>query len=724
MTDRPLYISFLWHMHQPFYKDPVTGLYRLPWVRFHGTKDYLDMAEILIDFPDIKQTYNFTPSLLEQIVDYTEKNAKDKYLELTLKKASELDMEERLFILENFFLANWDNMIKPFPRYYELLMKRGLHFIRNDLIRTIRYFSDGDLLDLQVIFNLCWIDPLFRKKDPFLKMLVDKGRDYTEEDKHMLISKQFSILKEIIPRYSEMVKRGQIELSVSPFYHPILPLLCDTSSARIAMPGVNLPQKRFSHPEDAEKQIRMGIDYFERLFGYRPTGMWPSEGSVSEEVLRIASNEGIKWIGTDEDILSISIGKQLRDASRNIIEPCILYRPYTFENVSVIFRDHNLSDLIGFVYPKWDSKKAAEDFINRLIQVWSSLPKDKPHLLSIILDGENAWEYYKNDGDDFLRYLYEGLSKEKRLKTVTVSEYINEHDKGEPLNRLHAGSWINANYGVWIGHEEDNTAWDYLTETRNDLDIFQKMNPEKNLAEAWKTIYIAEGSDWNWWYGDEHSTETQKDFDELFRMNLIKVYKEIGKDTPQHLFIPVLREDRGISPVITIRGFIEPKIDGIVTSYYEWYQGAYMDIKKYGGSMHKAESILSNLYYGFNKDNLFLRIDPVIPFIELPDNTKFSINIVKPSQIKIIISVKPFLKAELFRKSDETWEKIKDISDVAVQDIFELGIPFIDLNAREKDEINLFISIIKNGEEIERCPWRGYIALTVPTPDFEKMMWY
>ncbi|OHE56344.1 MAG: hypothetical protein A2027_03530, partial [Thermodesulfovibrio sp. RBG_19FT_COMBO_41_18] len=719
MTDSPLYISFLWHMHQPFYKDPMTGLYRLPWVRFHGTKDYLDMAEILIDFPYIKQTYNFTPSLLEQIVDYTENNAKDQYLNLTLKKASELDMEEKLFILENFFLANWDNMIKPFPRYYELLMKRGLHFIRNDLIRAIRYFSDGDFLDLQVLFNLCWIDPLFRKKDPFLKMLADKGRDYTEEDKYMLISKQFSILKEIIPRYSEMVKRGQLELSVSPFYHPILPLLCDTSSARIAMPGVNLPQKRFSHPEDAEKQIRMGIDYFERLFGYRPTGMWPSEGSVSEEALRIASNEGIKWIGTDEDILSISIGKQLRDASRNVIEPGILYKPYIFENVSVIFRDHNLSDLIGFVYPKWDSKKAAEDFISKLIHVWTIMPKDKPQLLSIILDGENAWEYYKNDGHDFLKYLYEGLSKEKRLKTVTVSEYINEHDKGEPLNRLHAGSWINANYGVWIGHEEDNIAWDYLTETRNDLDIFQKMNPEKNLAEAWKAIYIAEGSDWNWWYGDEHSTETQKDFDELFRMNLMKVYKEIGKDAPQHLFIPVLREDRSISPAITIRGFIEPKIDGIVTNYYEWYQGAHMDIKKYGGSMHKAESILSNLYYGFNKDNLFLRIDPAIPFIELPDNTKFSINIVKPSQIKIIISVKPLLNAELFRKSDENWEKIKDISDFAVQDIFEIGISFTDLNAREKDEINLFISIIKNGEEIERCPWRGYITLTVPTPDFE-----
>lgn len=724
MTDRPLYISILWHMHQPFYKNLVTGLYRLPWVRFHSTKDYLDMAEILMEFPDIKQTYNFTPSLLEQIMDYTENNVKDQHLELTLKKASELNMEEKLFILENFFLANWDNMIKPFPRYYELLMKRGLHLIKTDLVRAIRYFSAGDFLDLQVLFNLCWIDPLFRNKDPFLKMLVNKGKDYTEEDKHLLISKQLSILKEIIPRYSDMVKRGQIELSVSPFYHPILPLLCDINSARIAMPDVKLPQKRFSHPEDAEKQIRMGIDYFERLFKYKPGGMWPSEGAVSEEVLRIAAKEGIKWIGTDENILSNSIGKRLRDASRNIIEPDILYRPYIFENVSIIFRDHNLSDLIGFVYSNWDSKRAAEDFINRLVQVWASMPKDKPRLLSIILDGENAWEYYKNDGQDFLRYLYEGLSREKRLKTVTVSEYLNEHDRGEPLNRLHAGSWINANYSVWIGHEEDNIAWDYLTETRDDLEIFQKLNPEKNLAEAWKAIYIAEGSDWNWWYGDEHTTENQQDFDELFRMNLMKVYREIGKEVPQQLFIPVLREDRSIPPAITIRGFIEPKIDGIVTSYYEWYQGAHMDIKKAGGSMHKAESILSNLYYGFNKDNLFLRIDTAIPFREFPDNTQFSINTVRPSQIKVIVSIKPFFKAELFSKTAGDWEKVKDISNVAIQDIFEIGIPFSDLNAGVKDEIDLFISIIKNGEEIERCPWRCSISLTVPTPDFEAMMWY
>jgi alpha-amylase/alpha-mannosidase (GH57 family) len=724
MTDRPLYIAFLWHMHQPFYKNPATGIYKLPWVRLHGTKDYLDMVEILTEFPDVRQTFNITPSLLEQITDYTENNAKDAYLELTVKKASELNTEEKVFILENFFLANWDNMIKPFPRYYELLIKRGPHLIRSELIRITRYFNENDLLDLQVLFNLSWVDPLFRKKDPLLKMLVDKGRDYTEEDKNMLILKQSSILKEIIPAYKQMAEKGQIELSVSPFYHPILPLLCDTDSARIAMPDVNLPQIRFSHPEDAEKQIRMSLDYFEKLFGYRPDGMWPSEGSVSEEVLRLVAKEHIRWIATDEDILSISIGKQLRDASRKIIEPVILYKPYIFENVSIIFRDHSLSDLIGFEYSKWDSKKAAANLINRLIEVWGSLPKDKPHLLSLILDGENAWEYYKDDGRDFLRYLYEGLSQENRLKTIKVSEYLQEHDKGEPIKKLHAGSWIYANYGVWIGHEEDNRAWDYLADARNELKVFQDANPEKDLSRAWKAIYIAEGSDWNWWYGDEHATDTQKDFDELFRTNLMKVYIEMGKEVPPNLFVPVLREDRSITPTITIRGFIEPKIDGIVTSYYEWYQGAYMDIKKSGGSMHRAESILSHFYYGFNKDNLFLRLDPAIPFSELPDNIEFSINLINPSQIKIPIWIKPSLKAELLKKRNGEWEKIKDILDVAVEDIFEIKIPFSDLNARENDEINLSTSVIKDGEEIERCPWRGYITITVPTPEFEAMLWY
>jgi alpha-amylase/alpha-mannosidase (GH57 family) len=724
MTDSPLHIAFIWHMHQPFYRDPMTGIYRLPWVRLHGTKDYLDMVEDLTGFPDIKQTFNLTPSLLEQIQSYTEENAADRHLELTLRKASELGEEEKLFILENFFLVNWDTMIKPFPKYYELLSRRGLHFVKSDIRRMIKYFSTSDLLDLQVLFNLCWIDPLFREKDEILRSLVAKGRHYTEADKHLVISKQLSILKAIIPKYKEIAERGQIEISLSPFYHPILPLLCDTNTAKIAMPNIGLPRRRFSHPEDAIKQIRMGLDYFEKLFGKRPAGMWPSEGSVSEEVLRIISKEGIRWIGTDEEILSNSLGKGLRDASGNITAPEILYKPHIFENVSIVFRDRQLSDLIGFVYSKWNPKTAAEDFIKRLLHAQASVSGDRPYLLTIILDGENAWEYYGNDGHDFLRYLYEGLSHEERLKTVTVSEFINEYGRGETLDRLHAGSWINANFRVWIGHDEDNRAWDCLTETRENLEAFAKLNPSRNLAEAWKAIYVAEGSDWNWWYGDEHTTEYQHDFDELFRLNLIKVYKEMGKEVPEHLFIPIPREDRGIVPIVAIRGFIEPKIDGVVTNYYEWYQSAYIDVKRSGGSMHRAESILSRLYYGFNKDNFYLRVDPLIPFSEFPDDSKFSILILKPFPSKIVVPIRPpSSKADFFEKAGEDWKKTEEIIDIAVQEIFEIKIPFNLIKAHENDEINIFVCVIKNGEEVERCPWSGSISFTVPTPDFEAMMW-
>jgi alpha-amylase/alpha-mannosidase (GH57 family) len=724
MSDNPLHIAFVWHMHQPYYRDAITGLYRLPWVRLHGTKDYLDMVEVLRDFPDIKQTFNFTPSLLEQLIDYTENLAHDIYLELTRKKANELTSEDRVFLLEHFFLANWETMIKPFPRYHELLVKRGLRLIRSELMRKIRYFSEGDFLDLQVLFNLSWIDPVFREKDPFLSMLVQKGRNFSEEDKHTLISKQFGILNRIIPAYREMTAKGQVELSVSPFYHPILPLLCDTNSARMAMPDIQLPRMRFTYPQDAEKQIRMGIDYFEKLFGYRPVGMWPSEGSVSEEAVRIAVSLGIQWLGTDENILAASLGRRMRDGAGNINDPGAFYRPYRFGDASLIFRDHSMSDLIGFVYSGWEAKRAADDFIGKLVQIWMHMPKNKPQLVSIILDGENAWEYYKNDGHDFFMHLYDGLSKDKRLKTVLVSEYLSQHDRGEHLQRLHAGSWINANFRVWIGHEEDNRAWDYLTEARNDLELYQTLHPEKDLPEAWKAIYAAEGSDWNWWYGDEHSTELQKDFDELFRLNLMKVYKEMGREIPAHLFVPVQREERSVSPTVTIRGFVDPNIDGIVTSYFEWYHAAAIDVKKSGGSMHKAESLLSSLHYGFNKDSLFLRLDFAIPVQELPDDTRIVIIAVKPSESKLTVSLKPFLStAELFRKNSGEWQKIRDVTSVAFRDIFEIGIPFRDFEAKEKDEMDICISLMRNGEEMERCPWRGYISFTVPTSDFEKMMW-
>jgi alpha-amylase/alpha-mannosidase (GH57 family) len=720
---RQLHVAFLWHMHQPYYKDPFTGIYRLPWVRLHGTKDYLDMAVLLEEFPSIKQTFNLVPSLLEQIIDYTDNDARDAFLEVTVKRASELTDDERVFILKNFFLANWDTMVRPFPRYHELLVKRGLRFSETDLRRTIRYFADSDFLDLQVLFNLAWIDPVFRTQDPFLGRLVAKGREFTEDEKNVLIEKQFSLLRAIIPKYKELSQKGQIEISTSPFYHPILPLLCDTDTAKEPVPDVRLPKRRFAHPDDARRQIRMAIEHYESLFGSKPRGMWPSEGSVSEEVVRAFHEAGIQWIATDEDILARSLREGLRGSSGNVLRPDVLYSAYEHAGVSMIFRDHKISDLLGFTYSGWDPKSAADDLINRLLQVQSSLPQNEPHIVPIILDGENAWEYYPNDGNDFFRFLYEGLSKNERLKTATVSEFLQSQGERRKLERLAAGSWIYANFNVWIGHEEDNTSWDYLSETRDALEAYQTTHPEQPLDSAWKSLFAAEGSDWNWWYGDEHSTELAEEFDELYRLNLMKVYREIGKDIPHQLYVPVLRGDRAVAPALEIRGFIHPKIDGRMTSYFEWYQGAYLDVGKSGGSMHMTEGLLSRIYYGFNRDMLFIRVDPKGTFDTFPEGSVLSVEISRPLPFRVDVPLGKGGAAKLLEGGDGKWTERGEITDVAVDEILECAIPFRDIGANERDELNLFITVRNAGEQVERCPWRGYIIITVPTPDFEALMW-
>ncbi|MGD1075579.1 MAG: glycoside hydrolase [Thermodesulfovibrionales bacterium] len=682
------------------------------------------MAAVLQDYPEIKQTFNLVPSLIEQILDYTDNKATDVFLEATRKRASELTEADKIFILENFFLANWDTMIKPFPRYYQLLVKRGLRVSRSDLDRTIKYFTKNEFLDLQVLFNLSWIDPMFRNRDPFLSHLITKGKDYTEDEKDLLIEKQAAILREIIPTYKALSAKGQIEISTTPFYHPILPLLWDTDIARMPIPDVRLPKRKFSHPEDARSQIRMALAYFEQVFGFRPSGMWPSEGSVSEDVVKAILAEGIQWIATDEDILSRSLGEGLRDPSGRVLNPSALYSVYDFSGMSMIFRDHKVSDLLGFVYSGWDPRSAASDLIAKLDEIRGTLRTTEPHIVPIILDGENAWEYYKNDGHDFFRYLYEDLSRTERFKTTTVSDFLTTQKKRKNIEHLAAGSWIYGNFSIWIGHEEDNTSWDYLTETREYLETFQKTHPGKNLDSAWKSLYVAEGSDWNWWYGDDHSTDLAEEFDELYRLNLMKVYKETGGDIPPQLFIPVLRGDRAASSSVEIRGFINPNIDGIMTSYFEWRLGAYIDVGKSGGSMHITESLISRVYYGFNQDTLFIRVDPKGSFDHLFKGLALSVQVIKPFPYKISVPFKKGPKAMLLSKKDQDWVEVKEIRDAAFGDIFECAIPFQDIEAKVHDELNLFISLQRGDDEIERCPWRGYITITVPTPDFDAMMWY
>ena len=497
----------------------------MPWVRLHGIKDYLDMVKILENYPAIHQTFNLVPSLVEQIEDYTNRTVKDKFLELSYKNAKELEPKEKDFILENFFKIDKDRVISIYPRYYELYLKN----------LSKKQFTQQDFLDLQVWFNLAWTDPLFRDKSAELTNLVYKGRFFSEEEKLLVLDKQTDILEDILPTYKKFMATGQIELTISPYYHPILPLLYSTKTALEANPKTLLPKAKFSYPQDAKSQIDSAIKFYQDRFVNQPLGMWPSEESVSEHILPYIIQAGINWIVTDEAVLFKSRKLKKRDTQ-------LIYQPYFLKrkdgNLNIIFRDRNLSDLISFVYQGYKTEAAVNELMKHLENTYQAF-KDEDILVTIAMDGENAWEYYPNDGHDFLNLLYQRLSDSKFIKTTTIKEYLQTHQPKTEIKRLAAGSWIYANFNKWIGSPYKNLAWEYLAKARDELEQIIKSDKRLAIGDkldlAYKQIYIAEGSDWFWWYGENHA-----DFDKLFRMHLSNFYTIIGKDIPDYLKSPLV----------------------------------------------------------------------------------------------------------------------------------------------------------------------------------------
>jgi len=511
-------------MHQPYYKNLLTGESSLPWVRLHGIKDYLDMVEILDDFPAIHQTFNIVPSLIEQIEDYTNRNVKDKFLELSYKRAQDLTEEEKGFILQNFFSINKERVISLFPRYYELYFRR----------QKSSGFNTQDFLDLQVLFNLAWVDPLFRQKYEHLRNAVKKGRFFTEEEKHLVLDAQLLILEEIIPGYRKAWERGQVEFSVTPYYHPILPLLASTNAAKEANLRSRLPQEEFRYPRDSEEHIKSAVEFYKERFGVQAAGMWPSEESVSERVLPFIIDSGINWIVTDEAILFKSFKKKKRDTK-------LLYQPHLLKrkegSLNVVFRDRNLSDLIGFVYHNWKAENAVSDFISHLENINKAF-KGQDTLVTIAMDGENAWEYFVNDGHDFLNLLYARLSESKVIKTTTVSEYLKINPAKSQIKHLATGSWIYGNFDKWMNNSFKTKAWDWLLAARKEAEITlssKKYIKDDNTQLILKQMYILEGSDWFWWAGEDPDGS----FDRLYRMHLINLYKLLEKEPPNYLEKPL-----------------------------------------------------------------------------------------------------------------------------------------------------------------------------------------
>ncbi len=710
-----LKLAFLWHQHQPYYKNLITGEYLLPWVRLHGVKDYLDMVEILKGFPSIKQIFNFVPSLLEQIIDYADGNALDPHLKLSMKKASDLLDDEKSKMLDLLFQANHDNLIAPSRKYKSLYSSKE---------NAINQWSVDDWRDLQCLANLAWIDPMF-KKEGRLKALVEKGQGYSEQEKKEILDHQQKIISKIIPTLKSYQDAGQIEISVTPFFHPIMPLLYDTSSALAAMPDAPMPEYRFNHPEDVDKQVEMAVNMYADLFGKSPVGMWPSEGSVSEDIIPILCKHGIKWIATDEEILSESVNipaRGLKDST--LVSSGELYRGYRFKKsdaeIALFFRDHALSDNIGFVYSGWDAEKAADDFIGKLKATHENLLKKKIQdpIVSIILDGENAWEYYKNDGHDFFNALYTKLSKTSWITTTTYNDYINHKAKTPVLKKLFPGSWINHNFSIWIGHLEDNKAWDLLSKARRELVEFQKTNPDfdkDKLDLAWKEIYIAEGSDWCWWFGDDHIGPDNDEFDSLYRSHLTNVYAATDREPPNELFTPV-RSNFMLAHISKPIDYISPTIDGIISHIYEWNQAGFFDCMKAGSTMHKAENVLKGIWFGYDQDNLYLMAQRGITV----DSTRFSkleyeIEFQEPQKGTFIIT-KNSGKLEIEGREYSNF-------DLALKEILELSVPLDLFKMNDESAISIRLSVKEKGKLLESWPLADAIKIPIPKQGSSEIPW-
>jgi alpha-amylase/alpha-mannosidase (GH57 family) len=721
-----IYLSFLWHMHQPYYKNLWTGEYLLPWVLLHGTKDYFDMAYMLKEFEGIKQNFNVVPSLLRQLYDYEKPGVNDTYLNVFRKPPETLSETEKSFLLMNFFSANWENMIKPFPRYYDLLKKRGFYYPREVVKEITEYFSEAELRDIQVLFFLVWIDPIFFNIYSGLRDLKAKGRGFTEEDKIVLEDIQREILKGIVPLYSELASAGVIEISTSPFYHPIIPLLIDNRIAREAMPDGDLPERAFSKPVDATRQIQRAIELFRQVFGSVPAGMWPPEGSVSDDALQLYMEEGVRWVSTDEEILFQSLKIDLKRDGGLLANPEFLYKPYRFERkdkaISIVFRDKQLSDLISFHYSKSDAKDAANDFIGRLKRIGESVQgRVKQPLITIAMDGENAWENYKNDGRDFLRYLYEGILREENIVPTTVSEYLQEADGFGNLYHCFAGSWIAHNFSIWIGHVEDNTGWTLLTEAR---DFLEAEDPDQTNEEAWESVYIAEGSDWFWWYGDEHVSENDDIFDFLFRESLSNVYRFLKKEPPEALSIPIMLEDREVKPTRRPVNFIEPVLDGRMTNYFEWMGAGFIEGRGHGVAMHESASMIKGCHYGFNERSLFLKVDIDRTFVQNPEDVSFDVNAVGKTSLRMTYNVAGNALEVYAKESGGPYRQADLPVEGTYEESLEVAIPFDLLGVQRKEKVGVWVSLKLKGLEVDRIPKRGYLTVEMPAETFEMEMWY
>jgi alpha-amylase/alpha-mannosidase (GH57 family) len=585
------YLNLIWHQHQPLYPTDENGIVTRPWVRLHAAKDYYDMAATVSDYTDVNVTFNLTPVLLLQLEDIVN-GARDSYWVHAEIPSSELTDTERQFVIDRFFDIN-PKIIDRFARYREL----------REIRDTSGEFTDADITDLQVLFNLAWTDPGFLEEEP-LQALVAQASGFDEADKATVLTKHLEIVSEVVGIHRTMWDEGQIEVSTTPLAHPILPLVADTDQALVGDPSAIMPRNRLREVPDAVDQVARGLDEAERILGRRPEGMWPGEGAVSQIVTPIFAGNGVTWVATGEDVLgmTLGIGSFTRDSSGTVEAGDVLYRPYAAQHarqpqLPVFFRDNELADLIGFEYSGVSGDAAADDFMSRLQSIKDQLDAHGvagPKVVTIVVDGENAWEHYDNDGKDFLNALYSNLSEADWVTTATPSQIIGAFSESiAPLPDVFPASWFQPNFATWIGEAEEARAWDYLYEVRDDLNKAERDGVDAAAyADAFTSMMFAEGSDWFWWYGSDQDSGDDRYFDAAFRELIGQVYDDLSQTRPGYVRVPIIPEHA-----------TEPDRfpDGLIT----------VDVDQIDAPEWETAGLFSGdvpLQWVFDEENLYLRV--------------------------------------------------------------------------------------------------------------------
>jgi len=685
------------------------------------------MLAMLRDFPKFHATFNVVPSLGMQLEEYASGKFDEPWFTLAFKPAEQLTREDKAEILARAFQVNHDRLMSRWPRFVEL------HEWAQPAggAQAQVSFTARDWRDVQLLSQLAWMEESWLEKDSIISSLATKGKEFTEKDKAALKAKQLELLGLVLPAYREAGQTSQVELSTTPFYHPILPLICDSDIARVANPGTPLPRRAYRHPEDAREQLRRALEFHERVFGTKPAGLWPSEGSVSDQALTIAAEEGFRWFGTDEGVLGRTLNAGFfRDTKGIPANAERLYKPLRVQlgekPITGLFRDHHLSDLIGFVYSRMNGKDAAADLHGRLRAIGGTVQSSQPLTVCLFLDGENAWEYYPGNGREFLREFYGRVQGDQDFRAFTASEAIAAAGDIPSNAGIFPASWINANFDVWIGHNEDVAAWELLWDAREAygraLEARRQGRDgapgEDALKEAQESLLAAEGSDWCWWFGPEHSTANDAEFDALYRKHLTAVYLALGQVAPQELAKPIKRKPEHALQLAPT-GFLEISVDGRDSSYFEWLGAGLYSPERRGGAMHGRTFYLHELRYGFEHGRFCVRVDPFLDLLGELEDSEFRITIGGAEELAIVVKlVRGHLQEFAVEKGRLCLLNPKSVAEASFDRILEVALQRSEISLKGQTKLKLGVALWHGGLPVDVLPADGFLEINLGEEHF------